>query len=91
MQHASSDIVFVMAGDGKDRQRTEDLIRDYKMEDHFILTGMLDSEKVKELLSDTYCLLITSEYEGSPLVLLEAMSMDVPVISTDVGVVKNHH
>ena len=40
-----------------------------------------------DLLSDTYILLVVSQNEGIPLVILEAMSMGVPVVSTNVGAI----
>jgi glycosyltransferase involved in cell wall biosynthesis len=83
---------FVMAGDGPQFGKVKDMIKNYGLEDHFLLTGMIDD--VAELLNDTYILLIVSKIEGIPLVVLEAMNMGVPVISTDVGgiteVVKNN-
>jgi glycosyltransferase involved in cell wall biosynthesis len=83
---------FVMAGDGPEFDNVKVMIENYGLEGHFVLTGTIDN--VAELLNDTYILLIVSRIEGVPLVVLEAMNMGVPVISTDVGavseVVKNN-
>ncbi|MEM4523339.1 MAG: glycosyltransferase, partial [Nitrososphaeria archaeon] len=38
-----------------------------------------------ELMADFDVLLLTSDAEGMPLVVLEAQSMGIPVVSTDVG------
>jgi glycosyltransferase involved in cell wall biosynthesis len=38
-----------------------------------------------ELLAESDCLLLASDYEGFPLVVIEAMAAAVPVVATDVG------
>jgi glycosyltransferase involved in cell wall biosynthesis/GT2 family glycosyltransferase len=79
------ELKFVMAGEGPEIGKIKDLIRCYGLENHFILSGMIDN--VARLLKDTYVLLVVSRSEGIPLVILEAMNMGVPVISTNVGAI----
>jgi glycosyltransferase involved in cell wall biosynthesis len=81
-------IKFVMAGDGVYRKAVEARIKQLGLEKHFLLTGVVTSDDVRELLADAFLVLITSYMEGLPLVAVEAMSMQVPVISTDVGSIK---
>lgn len=76
-------IKFVIAGDGPDWDKIRNIINNSGIKENFILTGMVDS--IAEVLADSYILLVTSKNEGIPLVILEAMAMEVPVISTDVG------
>jgi glycosyltransferase involved in cell wall biosynthesis len=76
---------FVMAGDGLDSEKVKNRIKEHGLEDYFILTGMIDY--TAELLNDTDIFLVVSEYEGIPNAMLEAMSLGVPVISTDVGAI----
>lgn len=82
------DLRFVMAGDGEESEKIRFSLKKHKMENHFVFTGVLDDDAVRELLADTYSLFITSSNEGIPYAALEAMSMGVPVISTDVGGVR---
>lgn len=77
---------FVMAGNGQQFQQVEERIASSQIGHAFILTGLIDS--VEELFADTYLLMVVSESEGLPLVILEAMSAGVPVISTDVGAIQ---
>lgn len=44
--------------------------------------------QVRELFSSAHCLLMTSDHEGSPQSVKEALVCDLPVLSTDVGDVK---
>lgn len=85
MHSPVASVRFVMAGDGPQLDDISALIRDYGISDDFILTGMIDS--VNELLADTDLLLVVSKTEGMPLVVLEALAAEVPILSTDVGAV----
>mgnify|MGYP003876159653 CR=1 FL=1 len=46
-------------------------------------------QKVSELLFNSDCLILPSWNEGQPLVVLEAMSLGVPIIATNVGDIPN--
>lgn len=76
-------IKFVMAGDGHLFKQVKERIRERGMAGHVLLTGMLDN--VRELLADTYLLLVVANNEGIPLTIMEAMAMNIPVVSTIVG------
>ncbi len=86
MRMTDYQVKFIMIGTGPDFENVRNLIDEYGMKDHIILTGTVDS--VVEVLVDTYLLLVVSKTEGIPFVILEAMAMEVPVISTDVGGIK---
>ena len=47
--------------------------------------GWIDYQEKTKLLNMSDCLILPSYNEGLPMVILEAMSAKVPVISTDVG------
>ena len=80
-----NEVHFVMAGDGLDFEKVKDAIRNKGLDKNFTVTGRIDS--VTDLLNDTDILLVVSKMEGVPIVVLEAMSMGVPIISTDVGAI----
>ncbi|VWC80965.1 glycosyl transferase [Burkholderia lata] len=48
----------------------------------------LDRGEVRDLLARAACLLMTSTREGSPQSVKEAMALDLPVVSVDVGNVR---
>lgn len=73
---------FLMVGDGPLRDEVSQFIRLNNLSN---LKRLPFYEPIIDILSLIDILLITSEYEGLPLILLEAQSMAVPVISTNVG------
>lgn len=54
-----------------------------------IFLGELDNVLIPELINSADVLLLTSFFEGSPTVVKESLCCNVPVISTDVGDVKD--
>jgi teichuronic acid biosynthesis glycosyltransferase TuaC len=50
-----------------------------------ILDGEVDPERVPTLMNASDCLLVTSDTEGSPTVIQEALACAVPIVSVDVG------
>jgi len=71
---------FVMAGDGPLKKRVLDRSRDLT---NFAYLGQI--EEVPLLLKISNVLVMTSKIEGMPMTALEALSMGVPVVTTDVG------
>ena len=51
---------------------------------HTILHGEINKSEVRQLLYDCDALILPSRSEAQPLVLLEAMSTGIPVVSTDI-------
>ena len=71
------------------RDETQTLIRELKLEERVEFVGnVTGAAKAEFLLSgDIFCLPTRYPYEGQPLVLLEAMSAGLPVLTTDRGVI----
>jgi glycosyltransferase involved in cell wall biosynthesis len=74
---------FLIAGDGPLKRELVNLIEKYNLQKNVFLLGNIDN--VPNLLVDSDLLLLTSEIEGIPMVILEALSLEVPVICTRVG------
>ena len=53
--------------------------------DRIIFTGSVAPHQVREYLRDADILIMNSGYEGLPMTILEAQSMGLPVVTTDVG------
>lgn len=75
---------LLLVGDGPDRPRIEKLCRELGLSSHDVrFLGKL--EAVEEVLSVSDLFLMPSEKESFGLAALEAMSCEVPVISTNAG------
>lgn len=84
-KNSTASLRFVMAGYGPLLGSVKSKIRDYGLEDHFVLPGAVTN--IGELLVDSFALILVSRHEGIPLAIQEAMLMNVPVISTRVGAI----
>jgi glycosyltransferase involved in cell wall biosynthesis len=77
------DAEVVLASDGPDRQALERLAGELGVAGRVRFLGY--REDVPALLAEAACVLLTSDYEGLPLTVLEAMAAGVPVVATRVG------
>jgi colanic acid/amylovoran biosynthesis glycosyltransferase len=83
-QLAERGIAFelVLAGDGEMREELEHLISHHKLKDVVRITGWISSDQVREELLAARALVLPSFAEGLPVVIMEAMALRRPVIST---------
>jgi glycosyltransferase involved in cell wall biosynthesis len=73
-------------GEGDCRADLEEKIRTLGLERNVEMLGEVN--RTAEYLAETDIFLLSSNYEGLPLSVLEAMSHGVPVVATDVGGVR---
>lgn len=80
-----NDIFFVCIGDGDPTlsAKYERLVKDLRLSEHFFWAGYQSDMQAAYNALDICCL--SSLGEGFPNVLAEAMSCDIPCITTDVG------
>ncbi|MGX4770545.1 glycosyltransferase [Bradyrhizobium guangdongense] len=76
---------LVLAGDGEMRPEIERLIARYKLERTVRITGWISSDQVRQEILASRALVLPSFAEGLPVVLMEAMALRRPVISTFVA------
>ena len=74
---------FVVVGDGPLRPQVERLLDELDLRDHVTLLGRRSDVDV--LLPGFDAFVLASRWEGLPRVIVEAMAVGVPVVSTDVG------
>lgn len=71
---------LLLIGDGPERQRLEEFIKANKLENVELCSSTKEIDSYYQRAS---CLLMTSKYEGLPMVLIEAKSFGLPVIAFD--------
>lgn len=76
---------LVLAGDGELRADVEQRVRELAIEGRVEITGWLDEAQVAERLRAARCAVQPSFAEGLPVVLMEALALGRPVVSTYVA------
>ncbi|MFH1800997.1 MAG: glycosyltransferase family 4 protein [Candidatus Omnitrophota bacterium] len=74
---------FLMVGDGILREKIEKLIAKFNLASRFILTGW--RRDIPRVLPAMDVFVLTSLWEGMPIVVLEAIVSQVPVVATQTG------
>lgn len=73
-------------GEGELESELKKMISDLELDNHVNLLGYKDN--VENYMNNSDALIMTSKMEGIPLVILEAFASKLPVISSDVGGIK---
>ena len=79
------DFELVLAGDGEMRGAIEALVTSHNLQGRVRITGWIDSEQVRDEILAARALVLPSFAEGLPVVIMEAMALRRPVISTFVA------
>jgi colanic acid/amylovoran biosynthesis glycosyltransferase len=81
---ASKGVAFelVLIGDGPLRGAIQDLVEARKLGDRVRLTGSLSSTQLREEILSSRALVLPSFAEGLPIVIMEAMALQRPVLAT---------
>lgn len=74
--------ILNILGDGEERKRLEEAARG---SDRIRLLGAVGPDEVERFMRSSDILVMNSDSEGMPMVILEAISTGMPVITTDVG------
>ncbi len=84
---ANPRIRFLIVGDGESRPHIEQKIRELGLQEVVTLTGWV--QEMACVYRAVNLVTITSDNEGTPVSLIEAIAAGVPVVSTDVGGVRD--
>lgn len=75
------DYKIIFWGDGPDESKVELLAKELGIESNVVFAGVTD--KVLEKVNQSEIFVLSSDYEGIPNVLIEAMSIGMPCVATD--------
>jgi Glycosyltransferase len=78
------DWMLDIVGEGKEKQKYKDLISKYKLEDRITIHPFTD--QIQNYYSNAQVYVLSSRWEGMPLVLVEAMSHGLPIVTSDLPV-----
>lgn len=79
------DVGLVIIGEGPEKERLERYVKDYGLQSNIVFEGRKDDVISYYKTADTF--LLTSNYEGFGMALVEAAAADCPIITTRVGIV----
>jgi len=79
------DMELVLAGDGEMRGEIEKLVQQLGIERKVHITGWISSDQVRQEILAARALVLPSFAEGLPVVIMEAMALRRPVITTAIA------
>ena len=72
---------LLIFGEGTQKEKLRALTKAYHMEERVFFMG--ESSTIEEEIKDAKVFVLSSNYEGLPNVVMEAMALGLPIISTD--------
>ena len=78
-------IQWNIIGDGSQMEEMIFHIHELKLQNHIVLHGKKNKNEVSDWINKSDIFLLTSVYEGITNVVLEAMAMELPVVTTKSG------
>jgi glycosyltransferase involved in cell wall biosynthesis len=76
---------LTLVGDGSLRPEIENLIQEYGLEKQVKITGWASGTEVQKYIMNSCALVLPSFAEGLPVVIMEALALERPVITTYVA------
>ena len=74
-------VIFV--GDGEDTDKYKELTKEYNLQKNIIFVGAKENPYPYYKIAN--CVILSSDYEGYPVVFLESYVLNRPIITTDVS------
>ena len=82
------DFQCTLIGEGMDFDLMKTKAEELQLINKVSFTGLLEGQKLADELSSGNFLVLSSNYENMPVVILEALASGLPVVSTNVGGIK---
>lgn len=75
--------LFLIVGDGSDRKKYENYIKENNLSDNIKLLGFKTTKEIRVLYNNANVLLLPSFSDPSPLSLVEALKMKLPILASN--------
>lgn len=85
LRDRGEDFHLVLAGDGEMRGELEQFIQRHGLQPRVSITGWISSDRVKQELLAARIMVLASFAEGLPVVIMEAMALGRPVLTTSIA------
>ena len=82
------DFQCTLIGEGMDLDLMKEKVKELQLINKVSFTGLLQGQALADELSSGDFLVLSSNYENMPVVILEALASGLPVVSTNVGGIK---
>jgi len=82
LREQGRDVRLILVGDGPSRASLEAFVRGRDMQPAVTLTGAINQDQIRPIYSEADAFVLASFAEGVPVVLMEAMAMEIPCIAT---------
>ena len=76
---------LIIVGSGKEKKNLLKLIDKYNLDKKIKIIDGVNRSQLEDIYSDASLLIVSSRNEGGPRVALEALYLEIPVLSTNVG------
>lgn len=85
LKKTSTNAHILIVGDGENRETLINQIKALGVHKNVTLAGYKDRAEVMSLVKSSDIFIMPSRYEGTPIALLEAGSLGIPIIASNVG------
>jgi len=85
LREEGRDVEVKLAGEGELRPHLENLCREVGIDDRVTFLGPVSQERIRDLYAEAAIFCLPSFAEGVPVVLMEAMAMGLPVVTTRIA------
>ena len=80
------DVKLLLVGEGSEKKKLQKLVQELSLENKVIFTGF--RKDVLNIIVNSDICAISSDREGFAYIMIEALLLNIPVVSTDVGDMK---
>jgi glycosyltransferase involved in cell wall biosynthesis len=82
LRNDALDVTLTLVGDGPARTELGDIVRSMGLGEHVTFLGSIGQDQIRRVYADADIFCLPTFSEGIPVVAMEAMAMELPVVTT---------